>query len=93
MTTNLQIASWPIEKLIPYARNARTHSDEQIAQIAASIAEFGWTNPVLVGLDGVLIAGHASTKITEEYTVVQLKRQEELSREEFRTGSSKPHGM
>jgi DNA modification methylase len=56
---DLQIEKWPVERLIPYARNARTHTDEQVAQIAASIAEFGWTNPVLVGSDGVLIAGHA----------------------------------
>jgi ParB-like chromosome segregation protein Spo0J len=50
---------WSVEKLIPYARNARTHSDEQIAQVAASIVEFGWTSPILVGGDGVIIAGHA----------------------------------
>jgi len=56
---DLQIEKWPVERLIPYARNARTHTDEQVAQIAASIAEFGWTNPVLVGSEGVLIAGHA----------------------------------
>ena len=49
---------WPIERLIPYARNARTHSDEQIAQIAASIAEFGFNNPVLADQDGGIIAGH-----------------------------------
>ena len=41
-----------------YARNARTHSDEQVAQIAASIAEFGFTNPILAGSDGVIVAGH-----------------------------------
>jgi len=58
-TANLQVVKWPIEKLIPYARNARTHSDEQVIQIAASIAEFGWTNPVLIGPDGIVIAGHA----------------------------------
>src|SRR3990172_8892754 len=58
-TANLQVVKWPVEKLTPYARNARTHSEEQIIQIAASIAEFGWTNPVLIGPDGVLIAGHA----------------------------------
>ena len=57
--TNLQVVTWPVEKLIPYARNARTHSDEQVAQIAASIAEFGWTNPILAGADGIVIAGHA----------------------------------
>lgn len=44
--------------LIPYARNARTHSDEQVVQIAASIHEFGWTNPVLVDEQRVIIAGH-----------------------------------
>ncbi len=49
---------WPIEKITPYARNSRTHSDEQVAQIAASIREWGWTNPILVDEDGGLIAGH-----------------------------------
>jgi DNA modification methylase len=57
--TNLQVVTWPVEKLIPYARNARTHSYEQVAQIAASIAEFGWTSPILAGADGIIIAGHA----------------------------------
>ncbi|QXP89179.1 site-specific DNA-methyltransferase [Methylococcus capsulatus] len=53
-----RIEHWPMDKLLPYARNARQHSDEQIAQIAASIAEFGFVNPCLVGADGVLVAGH-----------------------------------
>jgi DNA modification methylase len=57
--TDLQVVRWPVEKLIPYARNARTHSAEQVAQIAASIAEFGFVNPVLIGPDDVIIAGHA----------------------------------
>jgi DNA modification methylase len=57
--TDLQVVRWPVERLLPYARNARTHSDEQVAQIAASIAEFGWTNPILACGDGVVIAGHA----------------------------------
>lgn len=47
-----------IEALIPYARNSRTHSDAQVAQIAASIKEFGFTNPVLIDADGGIIAGH-----------------------------------
>ena len=47
-----------IEKLIPYARNSRTHSEAQVAQIAASIREFGFTNPVLIGNDNDIIAGH-----------------------------------
>jgi ParB-like chromosome segregation protein Spo0J len=53
-----KIEQWPTAKLVPYARNARTHSDVQIAQIAASIAEFGFTNPILAGSDGVIVAGH-----------------------------------
>jgi DNA modification methylase len=53
-----KIEQWPTTKLLPYARNARTHSDAQVAQIAASIAEFGFTNPILAGSDGVIVAGH-----------------------------------
>src|SRR5579864_4280202 len=48
----------PIESLIPYARNARTHSHAQVAQIAASIREFGFTNPILVDGECGIIAGH-----------------------------------
>ena len=48
----------PTGQLVPYARNARTHSDDQVAQIAASMAEFGFTNPILIGEDSVIIAGH-----------------------------------
>lgn len=47
-----------VDSLIPYARNSRTHSDEQVAQIAASIKEFGFTNPVLIDGEGGIIAGH-----------------------------------
>ncbi|SUD95459.1 DNA adenine methyltransferase YhdJ [Ralstonia mannitolilytica] len=53
-----KIEQWPTAKLVPYALNARTHSDAQVAQIAASIAEFGFTNPILAGSDGVIVAGH-----------------------------------
>ncbi len=52
------ISSRSTDELKSYSQNPRTHSDEQIAQIAASIAEFGFTNPVLIGRDGVIIAGH-----------------------------------
>ncbi len=63
--------------LTPYARNARTHSDEQVAQIAASIKEFGWTNPILVDGEKGLIAGHgrlaAARKLgMEEVPVIEL---------------------
>src|SRR5574344_785091 len=50
--------NFPNDKLIPYARKSRTHNDEQIAQIVASIKEFGFTNPILIGEDDVIIAGH-----------------------------------
>jgi hypothetical protein len=49
----------PIGDLLPCAANARTHSEEQVDQLVKSIRRFGWTNPVLVGADGVIIAGHA----------------------------------
>jgi DNA modification methylase len=53
-----KVEQWPIEKLVPYARNSRTHSDAQVAQIAASIKEWGFTTAVLVDEQGGLIAGH-----------------------------------
>lgn len=69
---SLVIEHWPIERLIPYARNPRTHTDEQVAQIAASIAEFGWTNPVLVGADGVIIAGHARVMAARKLGMAEI---------------------
>ena len=54
----IQIERIGVEALIPYARNSRTHSDAQVAQIAASIREFGFTNPVLVDEANGIIAGH-----------------------------------
>lgn len=55
----LQVLSLPIDQLIVYGKNARTHSPTQINQIADSIRQFGWTNPILIGPDNVIIAGHA----------------------------------
>jgi DNA modification methylase len=49
---------WPIERLKPYDRNPRTHSPDQVAKIAASLLEYGWTNPILVDKDAGIIAGH-----------------------------------
>jgi hypothetical protein len=54
-----QVERWPIDRLIPYAKNSRTHSEAQIAQLAASMKEWGWTNPVLADEAGGVIAGHA----------------------------------
>ena len=55
---DLNVQQITLEQLVPYARNARTHSETQVAQIAGSIAEFGFVNPVLVGGDNIIIAGH-----------------------------------
>ena len=56
MVQNIEL--WAIERLIPFARNPRTHSEAQVAQIAASIAEFGFNNPILVDTKAGIIAGH-----------------------------------
>lgn len=54
----MKITNKKVTELIPYVNNSRTHSDEQVAQIAASIKEFGWTNPILVDGSNGIIAGH-----------------------------------
>lgn len=72
--------SWPatvierrtLESLIPYARNARTHSDEQVAQIAASIKEWGWTNPVLIDEEGGVIAGHGRLMAARKLGIAEI---------------------
>ena len=58
MQLDLVVTNQPLAVLVPYAENARTHSDSQVGQIAGSIREFGFVNPVLVDADGQLIAGH-----------------------------------
>jgi ParB-like chromosome segregation protein Spo0J len=67
-----QVQKWAIDKLIPYARNARTHSDEQVSQIAASIKEWGWTTPVLVDEDGGIIAGHGRTLAAQRLKMTEV---------------------
>src|SRR4051812_1328292 len=56
--SRLRLEFWPIDRLVPYARNARTHSPAQVAEIAGSIRAFGFANPILVGAEGDIIAGH-----------------------------------
>ena len=78
----LKIQYKPIADLIPYARNSRTHSDAQVAQIAASIKEFGWTNPVLLDGENGIIAGHgrvmAAHKLGEiEVPTIELSHMDE----------------
>lgn len=58
LNTVESLEHWSLQRLIPYAKNARTHDDTQVSQIAGSIAEFGFVNPILVGDDNIIIAGH-----------------------------------
>jgi len=69
---DIQIERWPIERLIPRANNPRTHSREQVASIAASIREWGWTNPILVGADDDIIAGHARLLAAEKLAMKEV---------------------
>ena len=84
----IKISTVPINSLIPYARNARTHSDAQVAQIAASIREFGWTNPVLLDGENGIIAGHgrvlAARKLgIEEVPCIELSHLTEAQKRAY----------
>jgi DNA modification methylase len=68
----LQIRHVDIKTLIPYARNSRTHSEAQVAQIAASIKEFGWTNPILVDGENGVIAGHGRLLAARKLGAVEV---------------------
>ena len=90
-----QVERWPVDKLVPYARNSRTHSDTQVAQIAASIKEWGWTTPVLVSEDGTLIAGHgrvmAARKLgLQEVPVMIARGWTEAQRRAYVIADNKP---
>ena len=88
------IETWPLDRLRPYARNAKTHGADQIARIAASMAEFGWTVPVLVSSDGEVIAGHgrimaaAQLGLTEAPVIV-LDHLTEAQRRAYRIADNK----
>jgi len=84
----VQIKTVSVEKLIPYVRNSRTHSDGQVAQIAASIKEFGWTNPILVDGESGVIAGHgrllAARKLGQkEVPVIELAHMTESQKRAY----------
>jgi hypothetical protein len=72
VNVDIRIELWPIDRLIPRANNPRTHSREQVARIAASIREFGFTNPILVGADNDLIAGHARLLAAEKLAMKEV---------------------
>src|ERR1700719_655659 len=67
-----KVERWRIDRLIPYAKNARTHTDAQVAAIAASIKEWGWTTPALVGEDCGLIAGHARVLAARQLGIAEI---------------------
>lgn len=86
--SELRITSRRVDDLIPYARNARTHSAGQVAQLAASIREFGWTNPVLVDGENGIIAGHgrvlAARKLSlDEVPVIELAHMSETQKRAY----------
>lgn len=85
MNVDIQVVRWPIGRLIPRVNNPRTHSREQVAQIAASIQEFGWTNPILVDGDDQILAGHARVLAAkklrmEEVPVIVLRHLSEAQK-------------
>ena len=89
-----QIEYWPLAQLKPYARNAKTHDADQVARIAASMAEFGWTVPVLVAADGELIAGHGRVLAAAhlglaEVPVIVLGHLTEAQRRAYRIADNK----
>jgi DNA modification methylase len=67
-----KVERWRLDRLVPYARNARTHSDAQVAQIAAAITEWGWTNPILADEDGGIIAGHGRVLAAHQLGVADV---------------------
>lgn len=67
-----RIELWPVDKLVPYARNPRTHSVEQVSQIAASIVEFGFLNPILVDTTAGIIAGHGRLQAAKQLGLAQV---------------------
>lgn len=78
MVTNIsqrmadRIELWPVDKLVPYAKNPRTHSAEQVSQIAASIVEFGFLNPILVDTTAGIIAGHGRLQAAKQVGLAQV---------------------
>ena len=69
---DIQIELWPVDRLIPSDANPRTHSSEQVAQIAASIREFGFVNPILVGADGTIIAGEGRLRAARKESMREV---------------------
>jgi DNA modification methylase len=71
-SNDLRLEYWPLDRLIPSARNARTHSPAQVAEIAGSIRAFGFSSPILVGADGDIIAGHGRLAAARQLGLTQV---------------------
>ena len=89
-----QIETWPIDRLRPYARNAKIHGSDQVAKIAASMAKFGWTVPCMVADDGELIAGHGRVLAAmmlglKDVPVIRLSHLDEDDRRAYRIADNK----
>ncbi|HEX6992166.1 MAG TPA: ParB N-terminal domain-containing protein, partial [Gemmatimonadales bacterium] len=67
-----KVERWAIDRLVPHAKNARTHSEAQVAQIAAAIREWGWTNPILVDEAGGIIAGHGRVLAARQLGILEV---------------------
>lgn len=70
MATRIEL--WPLERLQPYERNARTHSDEQVSQLVRSIEQFGFVNPILVDSDDGILAGHGRLMAAKRLSLAQV---------------------
>src|SRR6202140_5248666 len=84
----LRLEFWPVERLVPSARNARTHSAAQVAEIAGSIRAFGFTNPILVGEDADVVAGHGRLAAARllgltEVPVIPLRNLDDVERRQL----------
>ena len=84
----LRVEYWPIDRLVPSARNARTHSAAQVAEIAGSIRTFGFTNPLLVGEDADVVAGHGRLAAARllglaEVPVIPLRNLDDVARRQL----------
>ena len=69
---DIQVERWPIDRLIPRVTNPRTHSQEQVTEIATAMRHWGWTNPILVGADNIIIAGHARLLAARQLGMVEI---------------------
>jgi hypothetical protein len=96
-TNRLRLEFWPLGRLVPAVRNARTHSGAQVAETAGSIRAFGFTNPILVGEEGDVVAGHGRLAAArqlglQEVPVIMLRGLIELQRRQLMLADNRSDG-